>query len=59
MFLFVTETVQGFLYAYAGVRFKEMLEVFAERSGRADDVRYSTAAGKALFFGSISTERRR
>lgn len=49
MFLFVTETVQGFLYTHAGVHFKEMLEV----------VRHSTTAGKALFFGNISTERRR
>ena len=36
MFLFVTETVQGFLYAHAGVHFKEMLEVVRHSTTRFD-----------------------
>ena len=48
-FLLITETVQGFLEAHAGVHFKEVLEV----------VRNSVTVGEALFFGNISTERRR
>jgi len=49
LFLLVLEAAFGFLEAHTGVHFKEVLEV----------IRYSTTAGKALFFGNISTERRR
>ena len=48
-FLLVSETVQGFLDAHAGVHFKEVFEV----------VRHSITVGEALFFGNVSTERRR
>lgn len=48
-FLFVTETVQGFIEAHAGVHFKTVFEV----------VRHSVTVGKALFYGNVSSERRR
>ena len=48
-FLFVLEAAFGFLEAHAGVHFKEVLEV----------VWHSVTVGEALFFGNISTERRR
>lgn len=48
-FLLVAETVPRFLDAHAGVHLKEVLEI----------VGYSATVGEALFFGNISTERRR
>ena len=48
-FLLVLEAVFGFLEAHAGVHFKEVLEI----------VGYSITVGEALFFGNVSTERRR
>ena len=48
-FLFVLETAFGFLEAHAGMHLKEVFEV----------VRHSVTFGEALFFGNISTERRR
>ena len=48
-FLFVLETAFGFLEAHAGVHLKEVLEI----------VGYSVSVGEALFFGNVSTERRR
>ena len=49
LFLFVLEAAFCFLKAHAGVHLKEVLEI----------VRLSTSVGEALFFGNISTERRR
>lgn len=48
-FLLVLEAAFGFLEAHAGVHFKEVFEV----------VGYSISVGEALFFGNVSTERRR
>ena len=48
-FLFVFEAAFGFFKAHAGVHLKEVLEI----------VGYSVSVSEALFFGNISTERRR
>lgn len=48
-FLLVLEAAFGFLEVHAGVHLKEVLEI----------VWYSVTVGEALFFGNISTERRR
>ena len=48
-FLLVLEAAFGFLEAHAGVHLKEVFEI----------VRHSVTVGEALFFGNISTERRR
>lgn len=48
-FLFVFEAAFGFFKAHARVHLKEVLEI----------VGYSVSVGEALFFGNVSTERRR
>lgn len=48
-FLFVFEAAFGFLEAHAGVQLKEVLEIIG----------YSVTVGEALFFGNVSTDRRR
>lgn len=49
LFLIFFEAAFGFLEAHAGVHLKGMLEIIG----------YSVSVGEALFFGNISTERRR
>jgi len=49
LFLFVLEAAFGFFEAHAWVHLKEVLEI----------ILYSVSVSEALFFGNISTERRR